>query len=115
VQELSYKWALAPEENTIGEILMFLRIMAVVIAGAMMGWAVWATVFGTVRGIAHDPQHRPIADMEVVLKAQNSDYTQTTFTNADGEFHFDAVPLGEYTVQVSKSGFAQMKRAGAAF
>ena len=57
-----------------------------------------ATVFGTVRGVIHDPSHRPIADAEVVLKSAKSDYTQTTKSNADGDFQFDAAPLGEYIV-----------------
>ena len=72
--------------------------------------AVYATVFGTVRGIVHDPSHRPIADTEIVLKAENSDYTQTAKSNADGDFQFDAVPLGEYTVIVSKAGFTAQSR-----
>ena len=65
-----------------------------------------ATVFATVRGIVHDPQHRPIADVEIVLKAANSEFTQTTRTNADGEFHFDSIPAGEYTVTAGKPNFA---------
>jgi len=65
-----------------------------------------ATVFGTVRGIVHDPQHRPIAAGEVVLKAKASDYQQKTETDVNGDFHFDAVPLGEYTVTVSGASFA---------
>ena len=68
--------------------------------------AALATVFGTVRGIVHDPQHRPIPGVEVVLKAENSEYSQITRTDADGEFHFDAVPIGEYTVSVAPAGFA---------
>ena len=66
----------------------------------------YATIFGTVRGIVHDPQHHPISDAQVVLKAQASEFTQTTKTDANGEFHFDAVPLAEYVVTVSISGFA---------
>ena len=68
--------------------------------------ASFATVFGTVRGIVHDPQHRPIAGSAVVLKAKASEYTQSTQTDAEGQFHFDAVPLGEYTVSVSDPAFA---------
>lgn len=64
-----------------------------------------ATVFGTVRGIVHDPQHRPVSDIKVVLKARASDYSQTTQTDAAGEFHFDAVPLGQYLVNVSDPTF----------
>ena len=50
-----------------------------------------ATIFGNIRGIVHDPQHRPIAGVEITLKSATSAWTQTTQTNPDGEFHFDAV------------------------
>lgn len=66
---------------------------------------VGATIFGTVRGIVHDPQHRPVPDIKVILKALASDYSQTTQTDASGEFHFDAVPLGQYVVNVSDPTF----------
>ena len=72
---------------------------------------VLATVFGTVRGIVHDAQHRPVPDSEVVLKDQSSDYTQKTQTDADGEFHFDAVPLGTYTITVTHASFATAKQS----
>ena len=71
---------------------------------------VFAGIFGTVRGIVHDPQHRPIPAGTVVLKAENSDYSQTAQTDADGEFHFDSVPLGQYTVTVTKDGFASLQQ-----
>jgi len=65
-----------------------------------------ATVFGTVRGIVHDPQHRPVEDVTVTLKAKTSSYVQAAQTDANGEFHFDAVPLGEYRVTASAASFA---------
>ncbi len=68
--------------------------------------AALATVFGTVRGIVHDPQHRPVSGIQVVLKAKASEFTLATITDDAGQFHFDAVPLGEYTVAVSDSNFA---------
>jgi outer membrane receptor protein involved in Fe transport len=64
-----------------------------------------AEIFGTVHGIVHDPQHRPIQDATVDLKAQQSDWVQHQKTNADGEFDFAAVPLGEYTVTVTVPAF----------
>ena len=70
-----------------------------------------ATIFGTVRGIVHDPQHRPIADATVTLKAKTSDYRQTAQTDIEGGFHFDAVPLGEYSVTVSQGGFATQEHS----
>lgn len=66
-----------------------------------------ATVFGTVRGIVHDEQHRPIPGSEVVLKDQSSDYTKKTQSDANGEFHFDAVPIGTYAITVTHASFAR--------
>jgi len=65
----------------------------------------WATVFGTVRGIVHDPQHRPVAGIEVVLKARESEFTLSSRTDDAGQFHFDAVALGEYTVSIADANF----------
>src|SRR5467141_477182 len=67
---------------------------------------VFGTVFGTVRGIVHDPQHRPVPNVTVTLKAQASSYIQSSQTDANGEFHFDAIPLGEYRVTASAASFS---------
>ena len=64
-----------------------------------------ATVFGAVRGIVHDPQHRPVAGITVTIKSKDSSYAQTAQTDANGEFLFDAVPLGEYLVTASAPSF----------
>jgi outer membrane receptor protein involved in Fe transport len=82
------------------------RVLQAFAAILLFGAAAFATVFGTVRGLVHDPQHRPVPGSEVVLKAQSSDYTQETQTDVNGEFHFDAVPLGSYTITVSDASFA---------
>src|SRR6266446_6515768 len=66
----------------------------------------FATVFGTVRGIVHDPQHRPVAGIGIVLKAKDSDLTLNAQTDSNGEFHFDTVPLGQYAVTVSGVPFS---------
>ena len=65
-----------------------------------------ATVFGTIRGVVHDPQHHPLAGVQVILQGGDSDYKLTRNTTSDGEFQFDAVPLGQYTVTVVAPGFA---------
>lgn len=64
-----------------------------------------ASVFGNIRGIVHDPQHRPIPDAAVTVKAKASDWTKTATTNTDGEFLLNAVPVGEYVVTVANPGF----------
>ena len=69
--------------------------------------AAWANVYGAVRGVVHDPQHRPVQGAMVMLKAKSSDWTKTATTDADGEFQINAVPLGDYSVAVASPGFAQ--------
>ncbi len=67
----------------------------------------FADVYGAIRGVVHDPEHRPIQDAMVMLKAKSSDWAKTVTTNADGEFQINAVPLGDYSVSVASKGFAQ--------
>jgi Carboxypeptidase regulatory-like domain/TonB dependent receptor/TonB-dependent Receptor Plug Domain len=69
--------------------------------------AVFASVFGSVRGVIHDPQHRPVQNAMVMLRSTTSDWSRSTNTNANGEFQFNAVPLGQYTVSVASPGFEQ--------
>lgn len=73
-------------------------------ASLFAGYAL-ASVFGTVRGIVHDPQHRPVGGVHVILQASNSAYKQESATNAEGTFEFQAVPLGQYTVTLEAQGF----------
>jgi hypothetical protein len=73
--------------------------------------AAFATIFGAVRGIIHDPQHRPIQGAHVTLKAQTSDWTQSQNSNDNGEFGFTSVPIGDYTVTVTSRGFQQIEQS----
>ncbi|HUB18908.1 MAG TPA: TonB-dependent receptor [Acidobacteriaceae bacterium] len=67
-----------------------------------------ATIFGSVRGVVHDPQHRPIQHATISLKALNADWTRTQTSDENGEFNFNPVPIGNYIVTVSSSGFEKM-------
>src|SRR5208283_1721370 len=86
-----------------------MRRIYIVLLGMLLAAApaAFANVFGAVRGVVHDPQHRPVEDAMVMLKAKSSDWARTTTTNASGEFQFNAVPLGDYSVAVASPGFAQ--------
>jgi hypothetical protein len=69
-----------------------------------------ATIFGTVRGLIHDPQHRPVSGAQVRLHAANSDWSKTVVSDTSGEFRFDALPVGEYFIIVDVPGFASERQ-----
>src|SRR5260370_24957619 len=66
-----------------------------------------ATIFGNVRGIVHDPTDSSIVGARVTIRSRTSNWSQSTATNADGTFEFDAVPVGEYTVSIMATGFSE--------
>jgi outer membrane cobalamin receptor len=76
-----------------------------------IGLSAFATVFGTVRGIVHDPQHRPVSGIQVVLKAKASEFILNARTDDAGQFHFDAVPIGEYNVSINDSNFVAAQQS----
>ncbi len=65
-----------------------------------------ATIFGSVHGLIHDPQHRPVQDAKATLRSTTSDWSQSTVSDGAGEFRFENVPLGEYRLTVEVEGFA---------
>ena len=58
-----------------------------------------------VRGVIHDPQHRPIASATITLRAAHSDFLVSGKTDSSGEFSLSAVPPGVYVVTVAQQGF----------
>lgn len=89
-----------------------MRVIRVSLLATMLALAVpaLASVFGALRGVVHDPGHRPVQGAMVMLRAKSSDWSKAAYTNAEGEFQFNAVPLGNYTVSVASPGFEQMSQ-----
>ncbi len=85
----------------IGRICLMSAMIALIASTAL------ATIFGSAHGIVHDPQHRPVQGATVILKAKLSDWSKSTSADANGEFSFNAVPLGDYSITVSSPTFAQ--------
>src|SRR5271167_682411 len=73
----------------------------------MLALAASASIFGALRGVVHDPQHRPVEGAMVMLRSKTSDWSTTANTDASGQFTFNAVALGEYTVTLVAPGFNQ--------
>ena len=80
------------------------------IAGALMlltPYAVCAAGFGTVHGVVHDAEHRPVPKAQLELKAANSAWSRGTQSDAAGEFSFINVPVGDYLLRASSEGLLQ--------
>jgi len=78
-----------------------ITILVCCLAGARAN----AAVFGAVRGVVHDPSHRPTANAEVTLRSQTSDFQLSTHSDASGVFEFTTVPAGEYVVSAAAPQF----------
>jgi outer membrane receptor protein involved in Fe transport len=72
--------------------------------------AAFASVFGGLRGLVHDPQHRPITGAQVTIRAAHSDWHRSVTSDSDGQFTLTAVPAGQYVVEVHAPGFAVQKQ-----
>ena len=75
-----------------------LRLSLVLLACA----ACLAADTATLRGIVHDPQHRPIPGAQIAI--HGGSVTRNLVSDANGEFQVD-VPQGQYAVNVSAPGF----------
>src|SRR5256886_14569450 len=64
-----------------------------------------ASIFGTVRGIVHDTQHRPIEGALIDLRAKLSDWQRSPASDSEGSFQIDAAPAGTYILLISHDGF----------
>ncbi len=60
---------------------------------------------GTIRGKVVDEDGKGIEDADVELRDDNGDLVRETKTDAGGNFRFDDLPLGTYTVIIKASGY----------
>ncbi len=68
--------------------------------------AAYASAFGSVKVIVHDPQHRPVQGAEVIVQSRTSAFKQSGKTNEEGIGTVMTLPVGEYYVTVLSPGFA---------
>src|SRR6267378_3051724 len=65
-----------------------------------------ATASGTIQGTVTDTTGAVVSGAQVVAKNKAIDSTRTTTTSDTGYYRFELLPIGTYTVTVSKTGFA---------
>lgn len=69
-----------------------------------------ATASGVIQGTVQDNSQAVIVDAEVTAANKGTGAQRVASTNANGTYRFDLLPAGNYTVKVSKKGFATSSR-----
>ncbi len=65
-------------------------------------------LLNTVRGVVHDPQHRPIGGAQVAIRSQSGGVTESAQSGPNGEFKINNVREGDYSISVSAKGFGSL-------
>ncbi len=65
-----------------------------------------ATASGTIQGTVFDQTQAVITGATVVVTSKSTGETRTTLTNESGNYRFDLLGAGAYTVKVSQQGFS---------
>ena len=77
----------------------------------MLSVVSYSSVFGTLKAIVHDPEHRPVSGAKIVLRSRTSSFTQDLATDENGLATLLTLPVGVYDVTVSVPGFQSQTRA----
>lgn len=85
-------------------------VLALLIALATAGAAHAAG--GTVEGQVQDSQGKPLPGAAIALLAAGGKGNQSQATDAQGNFHFDGLTSGVYTVTVTLDGYAPVTCPG---
>jgi len=89
--------------------------VSLLVLGVMMTVALpifGQSTFGSVRGIAQDNSDAVIADAKIILHSTDENSERTVNANASGEFGFENVKAGHYTLHASHDGFAETVISG---
>ena len=73
---------------------------------ALLPVTLMATVFGSLRGIVHDPDHRPVPGARLLSSPALRTTRRISRRDVEGDFETPSLPAGAYRVTVTKEGFA---------
>ena len=89
--------------------LTYLLLVGIVLLSLGSGNAfAQATASGTIQGTVTDKSGAVVTGAQVVAKSKATDSVRTATTSDTGYYRFELLPVGFYTVTVSKTGFASV-------
>ena len=85
----------------------FLLLLAFVLS------SLWSqTITSRIRGVVTDTSGAVVPGAEVTMLHEATGLKRTAPANASGQYSFDAVPLGKYTISVTMQGFKKFSSSG---
>src|SRR5207247_7579243 len=69
-----------------------------------------ATASGTIQGTVTDKSGAVVSGAQVVAKNKGTEFERTAATSDTGYYRFELLPVGTYTVTVTKTGFASVSQ-----
>jgi len=87
--------------------LTYLLLVGIVLLSLGSGNAfAQATASGTIQGTVTDQSGAVVTGAQVVAKNKATDLSRAATSSDTGDYRFELLPVGNYTVTVSKTGFA---------
>ena len=96
--------------DTSKSFLSMFRLLIVFLA--LTGFASSQTSTTSLQGTVTDPSGGSVANATVVVANEESKAERSTITDAQGEYRFQALPPGTYTLTVTATGFVRHEQKG---
>jgi len=95
----------------VGRISLFQIFLAVLACLVIFAPGARASDTGTISGIVTDPSGAVIPEATVTASNKNTGVKETT-TDTRGFYSFPSLPIGEYEIQIQKTGFGGYQQTG---
>ena len=79
-------------------------LLSAILLASLTDISALAQVLGKLRGVVHDSQHRPIDHAQIAIQGRPIKID----SDPSGEFEFENLPNGNYSVTVTAKGFRQL-------
>ncbi len=83
----------------------------------VLGWLLFFAValsaqssVSSLRGSVTDPSGLPVAGAQMLLENPQTGFSNSRLANAQGQYQFQQIPAGRYTISVSGKGFARQSK-----
>ena len=98
--------------NMLRKLSLVALLLVVVAALVTLAPSALADTTGIIRGTVIDKSGAAVPDATVVIVQKETNYTRTLTSNATGAFEASTLPIGTYSVKVSKASFRTYEEGG---